>query len=430
MTPAPATGAPPRPGRLLDGAVRYRSQDRRLISGPQPDDLAAHLDRYGARQRRQALDPDALLEAFDAVALTGRGGGHYPVAAKWRTVLHAGGGGYVVANGAEGEPASAKDAALLQHRPHLVLDGLAVAAEVLHAEVSVIWLHAGAAESVRAVTRALAERRAAGLVEPVVRVLTGPDHYLTGEAGAVLNGIAGRPAVPSFRLAPAARTGLHDRPTLVQNVETLARVALLSRRGPRADQPGPLLSVAAGGLLTVCEPPPHTSLGRVLTETDAVDPHGPAPQAVLLGGYGGTWQAWAQVAGLPLANLGAAMLGAGIVAPLAADDCGLTRTAAMLDHLARSSAGQCGPCVFGTRDLADTMARVAAGRPRRGDERRLGQLTGEISGRGACALPDGAARLAASAVQVFGADLREHLRRRPCRRPSGGAAAQLPGLQP
>jgi len=433
------------PVPLLGCTVRYRAADRLRIAGPRPDDLAGHLDRYGHRPSSLGRDGSDLVATLDAAALTGRGGAHFPAVAKWRAVLAAGAGGYVVANAAEGEPASAKDTALLHHRPHLILDGLAAAAEALAAVASVLWLHDTAWDARLAVNQALAERRAAGLVEPPVRVLSGPEHYLTGESSAVLDGIAGGPALPAFRRVPAAHAGLDGRPTLVQNVETLARVALLARTGADATLPGPLVTVAAGGVLTVCEPPPHVTLGGLLWHTGLLGPGARPPQAVLLGGYGGAWASWPSAADRTLGQLdgrrpapGSRLapgtypasalpsLGAGVVAPLPSDACGLAETAAVLGYLARSSARQCGPCVFGTRELAGTVTRLAAGRARRAEVRRLDQLIGEVDGRGACALPDGAARLARTALTVFDADVDQHLNGR-CLHRGTGPALPIPG---
>jgi NADH:ubiquinone oxidoreductase subunit F (NADH-binding) len=421
------------PVSLLDGLVRYRAADRRRITGPRPDDLAIHLERYGRRPSGLRRGGAELIAAMDAAALTGRGGAHFPAAAKWRAVLAAGGGGYVVANAAEGEPASAKDAALLQHRPHLVLDGLALAAETLGAVGSVLWLHDTARDTRLAVDWALAQRHAARLPEPPVRVVCGPEHYLSGESSAVLNGLAGGPVLPAFRRIPAARAGLAGRPTLVQNVETLARVALLSRAGGETAVHRPLVTIVAGELLIVCEPPPQVTLDALLWQLGLLRPGIKAPRAALFGGYGGAWVTWQSVAGQKLGRLDrrpgfepegpGPSLGAGVIAPLPADACGLAETAAVLGYLARSSARQCGPCLFGTRDLADAMTRLAAGRARRAEIRRLHRLIGEVDGRGACALPDGAAQLTRTALAVFDDDLTQHLNGR---RRHRGTAAVLP----
>jgi NADH:ubiquinone oxidoreductase subunit F (NADH-binding) len=395
--------------RLLEGIVRFRSSDRLRLAGPPPDTLNDHLQRYGHRPRRSAQES---ISALATAGLSGRGGAHFRAAAKWQTTLAAGGGGYVVANAAEGEPCSAKDAALLQHRPHLVLDGLATAAEALGARGSVVWLHEHARESQEAISRALAERRASGLIESPVRVLTGPDRYLTGESSAVINALGGGPAVPVFTRTPAARAGLGGLPTLVQNAETLARVALLARTNGYGEQPGPLVTIVSPGTLTVAELSPYATVEDILRPVDTV----------LVGGYAGRWVRWPALAGQPLGGLVPA-LGPGVIAPLPPDACGLTETAAVLDYLARSSARQCGPCLFGTRALADTMARVADGTARRADVRRIAGLIGEVGGRGACGLPDGAAQVTGTALAVFADDVDRHLHGR-CLHP--GAEPFLP----
>jgi len=432
-------------GQLLDGVVRYRATDRLRLGGPQPDGLWEHLRRYGERPSSLGRAGAELVKTLGSVGLTGHGGAHFPTMVKWQTVLAAGGGGYVVANAAEGEPASAKDTALLQHGTHLVLDGLAAAAEALAAIGSVIWLHDRARSTYLAINRALAERRAAGLFEPPVRVMSGPEHYLTGESSAAVNALAGGPALPTFNRTPAARAGLDGLPTLVQNVETLARVAILARTGGQGEQPGPLVTIASDAVLTVCELPPRTTLESMFRRTAGLGPPAQAPQAVLLGGYGGSWQSWSSIAHRTLGQLDGRhaaragsrpgphlvepgpSLGAGVIALLPEDACGLAETAAVLDYLARSSARQCGPCVFGTRALADTMTRVVAGTARRSEFRRLTQLIGEVDGRGACGLPDGAARLARTALQVFDEDLAQHLGGGQCRHRWARPVLPIPG---
>lgn len=165
-------------------------------------------------------------------------------------------GGTVAANAAEGEPASGKDAVLVGRRPHLVLDGLVSAGEAVGAEDLVVWLHEGDCAGHRSINRALGERRAAGLREPSVRVEVGPASYLSGESSAVLRSLAGGPALPQFRRTPAARDGLRDRPALVHNVETLARVALAGRLGPAGYRPTTLLTVVGPEHRTVVEAEP------------------------------------------------------------------------------------------------------------------------------------------------------------------------------
>ena len=181
---------------LLDAPVMFGLFSRSDPVGPDAHDLEAHEATYGPRPSGVGTLGEVVLDAIARRELTGRGGGHFPVAAKWRAALSAGGGGLVVANGAESEPASVKDAALLQLRAHLVLDGLALAAEVLGTRHAVIWLHAGDVATHRSVSRALVERASPEGLGIDMRIAVGPDHYLTGESSSIVRRLGGGPHSP------------------------------------------------------------------------------------------------------------------------------------------------------------------------------------------------------------------------------------------
>ncbi len=378
-------------------------------------DLATHTGRFGDRPRATGAAAAALLGNIEEAGLTGNGGGHFPVARKWRTALRSGGGGIVVANAAESEPASAKDRALLATVPHLILDGLACAAEVLGAQEAVIWMHEDSSEASRAVSSALAERRAYGYTEVAVRKVLAPASYLSGESSAILRALAGGPVLPSFMRQPAAVAGYQGRPALVHNVETLARIGVLARTGARAYRPSALVTVTSQASRTVLE------LDQPATVGDAVRLsgwRGPDPQAVLVGGYGGAWLPWTAAAGIPLREsdlrTSGASLGAGVLMPLGASECGIALTAQIAAFLAAAGARQCGPCRFGLPDLADGLNALAIGRARRRERERLESLTNLVDGRGGCHHPDGAARLVRSALATFAEDAAGHARGLPC----------------
>jgi NADH:ubiquinone oxidoreductase subunit F (NADH-binding) len=135
-------------------------------------------------------------------------------------------------------------------------------------------------------------------------------------------------------------------------------------------------------------------------------------QAVLVGGYHGAWLPGAQAELLPLTNaalrpLGAAV-GAGVLAALPADRCGLAETARVVRYLALESAGQCGPCFNGLPRIAGALAELAGPRPRPQVQADLQRWSGLVAGRGACHHPDGTVRLVRSALQVFAAEIDHH----------------------
>jgi len=144
------------------------------------------------------------------------------------------------------------------------------------------------------------------------------------------------------------------------------------------------------------------------------------PQALLLGGYFGTWVDAAEVLGRPFSAAGLADLGAGpgagLIAALPAGACGLSETARVVRYLAGESAGQCGPCVFGLPAMAGQVERLAEGRG--ADTSQLRRWLGQVDGRGGCAHPGGAVRMVRSALRTFGPELSLHAAGR-CRGPVG-----------
>jgi NADH:ubiquinone oxidoreductase subunit F (NADH-binding) len=368
-----------------------------------------------------------LLDALDEAGLTGYGGGHFPVARKWRSLLGDSADVTVVANGSESETLSAKDATLLRQRPHLVLDGLHCAMETVGAASGVVWLHDSDRYTRRVLEQAIDERAAHGLWEGDVRVVAGPSTYLAGESSAIIRGLAGGPVLPTFRGDRRSRGGAAAPQTLVHNVETLARVALVAREcGRSADRerfecfaPGPdstLLTVLTSNHRHVLEVSDRSTLREAVARTSWRG--APEPTYVLLAGFGGTWARWADVrdaeANEPAMRRTGGTLGPGIVAPLPADACGVSETAAITRFLADSSARQCGPCLFGLPALADSLERLRTGAGERQELRRLADDLAAVTGRGACHHPDGATRLVASALETFEGDFARHADGHPC----------------
>jgi NADH:ubiquinone oxidoreductase subunit F (NADH-binding) len=385
--------------------------------GKQVQDLHTHLARHGRLPYRDRTG--TLIRDIEAAGLTGRGGAAFPVHRKLAAVYEASDRRrrppVVIANGAESEPASDKDATLLWLAPHLVLDGLQLVAEAIGADTAILYTHADRTHDVgRRLRNAVAEREAVTLDRVPVQLAEAPPRFLAGQETALINHLSGGPAVPTFVPPRITERGYNGAPTLVQNVETLAHLALIARRGPRwfravgtADEPGSMLATIrrADGKPRITEVP----LGMPLKElTGELRPD----QGVLLGGYHGTWISGQQATTLTLdnASLGtaAARLGAGIVITLPADRCGLIETANAVRYLALESAGQCGPCLNGLPRMAAAFAELASGRARPHTRADLERWCGLVAGRGACHHPDGTANLVRSALITFAAEADRH----------------------
>ncbi|HEY6935450.1 MAG TPA: NADH-ubiquinone oxidoreductase-F iron-sulfur binding region domain-containing protein, partial [Marmoricola sp.] len=377
--------------------------------------LAGHHEQWGPLPGQTGAE---VLAAVDASGLRGRGGGAFPTGRKMRSVIASRGRSVVVANGAEGEPASAKDRLLLRHSPHLVLDGIQLAARAVGADQAHLVVHAGTGQA-RCLWSSIRERR-----DPVpVQVHELPTAYVASEATAVVHWLNGGQARPTFTPPRSSESGVLGRPTLVNNVETLAHVATIARRGPDwfrsvgdPAQPGTLLlTVSAAGLdRHVIEVPSGTPLGEALAEAGAAAAEA---AAILVGGYAGSWLTTERAVGTSLSSaaLRAAggALGAGVVIALPQGHCGVLETARVAAYLAAHSAAQCGPCANGLPAIAGALHRLAVGRWNDRAWPALRDWLSIVPGRGACGLPDGAVAFVRSALDVFAVDVAAHRRGRP-----------------
>jgi len=402
--------------RLLAGLEHYQQ-----VLG-----LAEHERSYGMLWLRGPSGrrrPERLIDIVEASGLTGRGGAGFPTGRKMRSVAGRG-GAVVVANGAEGEPASAKDRLLLTQLPHLVLDGITLAADAVGANEAYLCVHRQEHDLLDSLAAAAAERMRAGF-DPVPVQITGiPGRYVSSEQSSIVQYLNGGPGKPTFSPPRPHESGVQGRPTLVNNVETLAHVALVARHGDRwfrtaglPSAPGSML-VTVGGAVErpgVYEIELGTRLGELIMLAG-----GPAEdlQALLVGGYFGTWLpvevAWpVRMTQASLRAVGGA-LGAGVVIALPDSSCGLAETARVLRYLAEQGAGQCGPCLMGLPALAGTLTDLAfhGGRGKAADA--VAALIPLIEGRGACRHPDGATQLVRSAMRAFSTDAGWHDHCGPC----------------
>jgi NADH:ubiquinone oxidoreductase subunit F (NADH-binding) len=400
-----------------------------------PVDLATHLSRFGPVPYRGA--PGALIPEVKAAGLTGRGGAAFPTYRKLAAMSGYGRAPVVVGNGAEGEPASRKDKTLLWISPHLVLDGLQLAGEAVGSPSVGLYvhrsprLHAHLAKAIR--------QRAAGRIDAVpVELFEAPPRFLAGEESALASHTSGGAALPRYKPPQASQRGVAGQPTLVQNVETLAHLALIARYGAgwfrgagTSAEPGSMLATAhfPSGRADVLEVP----LGIGIADLLGVPDHGDGVQAVLVGGYHGAWLTAEEALGLPLANAAlrpaGAAVGAGVVAALPAGRCGIAETARVARYLALESAGQCGPCFNGLPRMAAALEHLAGRYPDRRVLADLQRWTGLVEERGACHHPDGTARFVRSALRVFPAEVARHEQGR-CAGASGPPFLPLPRQAP
>jgi NADH:ubiquinone oxidoreductase subunit F (NADH-binding) len=402
-------------------------------------DLDRHLDVHGALPDRRTLDGRALIKAVEASGLRGRGGAAFPTATKMRAVAGARGQAIVVANGCESEPVSAKDALLLCELPHLVLDGAAMAARAVGADEVIVAIEEPNRAARDSLERALSERRAARVDDVGFTLFAAEERFLSGQETALVSQINGGAAKPTFIGTRPTERGVNGGPTLIQNVETLANLALIARHGAAWYRELGPEDETGSRLLTLLGAVEHPGVYEIETGTPlraVVDAAGGATAeiaGVLIGGYFGSWLPGSALGSIELSNAAlahrGAALGCGAIVLLPAAACPVAETVRVAVYLATETAGQCGPCVHGTAAVARTLHGIAEGRTTRTAFIDLDRWITELPGRGACHHPNGLAHFVSTALDTFGAQFEDHARHGPCERCAGASLLEIPAVR-
>lgn len=375
------------------------------------EDLAAYQARGGYRGLTAARERGSgwILEQVAQAGLRGRGGSGdgRPIGQKWgRVAAAAARERFVVANGAESQAVSQKDRHLLARFPHRVLEGLLLAAHALGAREAYFYVRGDSPEALSAVQEAVAEAGAAGLLAGVtVRVQPSAPTAVSGEETAILDALEGLEGYPQPKPPRPEEIGLRGRPTLVQNVESLAAVAALFRLGPDRIRaagtrtcPGTALFTVTGAVDRpgVYEVAHGTPLAELLALAGA--PPREEILAVLPGGLG-SGPLRPDELDVPLtyedlAALGTTMGNSAVIVFRRADAALPALVRENVALLARGSCGQCRGCKEGHEGLLRALQTGDLAEARRRAEVLL-------YGRGNCALPTGTARFALRALQAY-----------------------------
>jgi NADH:ubiquinone oxidoreductase subunit F (NADH-binding)/ferredoxin len=378
-----------------------------------PESVAGWHERGGWGQVDE-VDVALLLESAGVI---GQGGAAFPTSVKWRRLAGAQ-EPIVVANSAEREPGTLKDRYLLRHRPGLVLDGLRIAMRAIGATQAHVAIDEESDEEHAAFSAAIDAARAAGRLTGLNIVIDRvPARYVVGEETALISVIDGGKPVPRIRPPFPSEIGLAGRPTLVQNVETLAQVALAVALGaeefrsvgaPDAAGTGLFTVGPFGGPFTVVERPYGYPVRQLLVDAGLAE----GARAVLVGGYAGGLLAPADldVALAPGALTAAgAALGTKSVQVIGPDTCVIEVTRQILDYFAGETASQCPPCSKGLPDMAAQLGQLTDGTATTATVAEVREFMRTLSDRGVCRLPDGAARVTLSLLDRFAADISAHV---------------------
>jgi NADH:ubiquinone oxidoreductase subunit F (NADH-binding) len=409
--------------------------------------LATSTGGLGLRNA-QALGPEATIDVVRDSGLRGRGGGGFPTGRKWASIAGQGATErYVVCNGAEGEPGSFKDRALMRANPYQLVEGIIIAAFAVGASEAFICVKSSFDMERNAITRAVQEFQEAGICSDCkVTIVEGPDEYLFGEETAMLEVIEGKPplprwfppyehglfvAGPQLGWEPTPRAGAGTagpNPTLVNNVETLSNVSHILANGAdwfrsmgTAESPGTIVATVVGDVVApdVGEVELGTPLRAVI---DAVG-SGVQPGRTIKGVFSGVANAVVTAPDLdvPLTYEDFAAIGSGLGAAgfIVYDDtaCMVSVAYRLSRFLSVESCGQCPPCKLGSGEITRHLERLEAGEGSEDDVRGIVHWLGRVTDGNRCFLPVEEERVVGSVLEAFADELVEHLDGGRCPRP-------------
>ncbi len=403
----------------------------RHVIQPDSHTLKGYERNWGHRGLRKALTMTSpqIIEEVKASGLRGRGGAGFPTGMKWSFVpQNTGKPSYIVVNGDEGEPGTFKDKVLLENEPHMVLEGIAIAARAVGAHQAFIYIRGEFTDGIRIMERAVAEARAAGVLGRGVlgsdyaldvAVMAGAGAYICGEETGLIESLEGKRGHPRLRPPFPAVEGVFRCPTVVNNVETLAALPHILERGAawfsgigsNPKNAGFKLFCVSGDVKKpgVCEAPLGIRLDDLI-ETHCGGWDG-KPAAVIPGGVSAPVLDERDFAIAmdfdTLAGAGS-MLGSGAVIVLNNTRC-LLRTAHRITRFfAHESCGQCSPCREGTHWLEQILRRLLDGRGREGDLALMRDICEGMMGTTICVLSDGCAMALLGFLDKFGDAFEAH----------------------
>lgn len=402
---------------------------RGVAEGLEGLDAYRSRDGYRALERSlRELSPRAVIAELEQSGLRGRGGAGFPTARKFALTLESPETPrYVVMNGGEDEPGSRKDRVLMENVPHLVLEGVVLAAYAVQAEKAYLYINRGYEAAARAMATAMDEAREAGYWgEDVlgsgfgleIVTVAAPSNYVAGEDTAALEVIEGKDPLPRQKPPFPVTAGLFGKPSLVNNVETLANVAPVLARGAEwyrsfgtGESPGTMLFSLGDEMERpgVYELPFGTPLRYLLEECGGGLKGGKRVKAVLPGGPSSGFLRPEDI-DVPLDHASlrdaGSSIGCGVVKVLAEGDSVLDEVVRIADFFARESCGQCPACRMETNMLAALLRKVQQGQGNDALVEQFGKVLEFNRGKGFCSLIHMPGPPIESAVRLFPEEFR------------------------
>ncbi|MFQ6034335.1 MAG: NADH-ubiquinone oxidoreductase-F iron-sulfur binding region domain-containing protein [Sedimentisphaerales bacterium] len=395
---------------------------------------------YGALAKvLSSMTPEEVISEVEVAGLRGRGGGGFPTARKWRSCREAksagGGPKYVICNGDEGDPGAFMDRAIMEGNPHSIIEGMLIGAYAIGSEQGYIYVRNEYPLSVERLREAIEQAKELGLLgENIlgssfsfdIRINRGGGAFVCGESTALMASLEGRPGEPRAKYVHTVESGLWEKPTNLNNVETWANVPAIINRGGQwfasigtEKSKGTKVFSLVGKVKNtgLVEVPMGITLRQIVDEIGGGVSDGKRFKAVQTGGpSGGCIPAEhldARVDFDELTKLGS-MMGSGGMIVMDEDTCMVNVAKYFTDFLLKESCGKCTACREGLAQMMHILNRITKGDGDVGDVEELGTLAELLEGTALCALGKTAANPVLSTIRYFRDEYDAHILDRHC----------------
>jgi NADH-quinone oxidoreductase subunit F len=388
--------------------------------------LAAALD----------LEPSQVVEAVKSSGLRGRGGAGFPTGVKWEICSNSKETTrYVICNADEGDPGAFMDRTILESNPHLVIEGLCIAAYAIGAHSAYFYIRAEYPLAVERIKKAIEQAENHGILGKSVletdyhldiHVFQGSGAFVCGEETALIASLEGEPGLPRHRPPFPAEAGLFGKPTVIDNVKTLAYVPYVMINGAdwfkgtgTEKSPGTAIFALAGKVIGtgITEVPMGTTLRQIIYEVGGGIAQEKQFKAVQIGGPSGgclpeeTLETPVDYDSL---NRAGAMMGSGGMVVLDEDDCMVEIARFFLDFTQKESCGKCTFCRLGTKHMLDILERITRGQGRPEDINLLLELAEDVRAGSLCNLGKTAPNPVLSTLRYFRQEYDAHINEKRC----------------
>jgi NADH-quinone oxidoreductase subunit F len=391
---------------------------------------------YRALEKALGMDPAAIVDEVKKSNLRGRGGAGFATGLKWTFLPKDVRPRYLTVNADESEPGTFKDRYIIEHDPHQLIEGIAITCYALDIHLAYVYIRGEFPKQARILDAAIREARTAGVIGPKllgkkdfdldIHVHRGAGAYICGEESALLESLEGKKGYPRLKPPFPAVVGLWGKPTIINNVETIANIPWIVENG------GPAFAALGSGKTGgtrlfgvsghvnrpgVYEKPAAYNLKKLIMEDCGGIVGGRQVKAVIPGGSSSPVLRGDEIdisLEVDAVKAAGSMSGSGGVIVFDDSTCMVRALARISKFYAEESCGQCTPCREGTSWMEHIVEKIEHGHGTAADVEKLEQIAGNIGGNTICALGDAASMPVQSFVKKFRDEFMRHVEERRC----------------